>query len=222
MPDRGLRLLYLRLGRRGRTRRHLHLRRPHGRARVTRRLVTVPLTRRRVPLADAVGVILAVASVAVTLILVTHAPPPANARRPAAVRRAEWDEYGRQLQAVVNDVSTTTTTVVGPISEPANLGVPPGSTDQLGQAPSNHEDTSPPLGGSAAGGTLASIRACESGGDYSADTGNGYHGAYQYSDETWQAAGGSTVHADDASPAEQDAVTIAYIESGHRGAWPSC
>lgn len=72
-----------------------------------------------------------------------------------------------------------------------------------------------------AGGELASIRACESGGNYAINTGNGYYGAYQFDVQTWQAAGGSGMpHT--ASPAEQDRVAASWIAKGHRGAWPNC
>lgn len=68
---------------------------------------------------------------------------------------------------------------------------------------------------------LASIRACESGGDYSANTGNGYYGGYQFDLSTWQAAGGSG-YPHLASPAEQDMRAQMWINAGYRGAWPNC
>jgi peptidoglycan hydrolase-like protein with peptidoglycan-binding domain len=49
----------------------------------------------------------------------------------------------------------------------------------------------------------ASLRQCESSGDYSIDTGNGYYGAYQFDLSTWQSVGGSGSPAD-AGKAEQD------------------
>ncbi len=49
----------------------------------------------------------------------------------------------------------------------------------------------------------ASLRQCESSGDYSIDTGNGYYGAYQFDLPTWQSVGGVGSPAA-ASPAEQD------------------
>ena len=49
----------------------------------------------------------------------------------------------------------------------------------------------------------ANIRQCESGGDYSIDTGNGYYGAYQFDLGTWASVGGSGSPSN-ASPAEQD------------------
>ncbi|WP_242424920.1 transglycosylase family protein, partial [Frankia sp. EI5c] len=34
--------------------------------------------------------------------------------------------------------------------------------------------------------TWEGLRQCESGGNYTANTGNGYHGAYQFSPTTWR------------------------------------
>jgi len=58
---------------------------------------------------------------------------------------------------------------------------------------------------SVSGGVWACIRAHESGGSYSADTGNGYYGAYQFSEATWRGIGG-TGYPDDAAPGVQDAM----------------
>lgn len=72
-----------------------------------------------------------------------------------------------------------------------------------------------------AGGTLAAIRACESGGNYSTDTGNGFHGAYQFTQQTWESVGGSGNPAS-ASPAEQDRrAAMLYAREGS-GPWPVC
>lgn len=72
-----------------------------------------------------------------------------------------------------------------------------------------------------AGGTLASIKACESGGGYSTDTGNGFYGAYQFTQSTWQSVGGSGNPAA-ASPAEQDRrAAILYSQQGS-SPWPVC
>jgi hypothetical protein len=76
-------------------------------------------------------------------------------------------------------------------------------------------------GGGGAGGNLASIRACESGGNYSTNTGNGYYGAYQFDQQTWNSVGGSGNPAN-ASPAEQDARAQALINSRGSSPWPSC
>jgi hypothetical protein len=73
-------------------------------------------------------------------------------------------------------------------------------------------------GGSA---SLASIRACESEGDYTTDTGNGYYGAYQFHPQTWASVGGSGNPAH-ASPSEQDMRAQMMIDAGRRGEWPNC
>src|SRR4051794_40539303 len=75
--------------------------------------------------------------------------------------------------------------------------------------------------GGAGGAGLAAIRRCESGGNYSTNTGNGYYGAYQFDQHTWEAAGGSGSPAS-ASPAEQDRAAARWIAAGHRDAWPNC
>ena len=70
--------------------------------------------------------------------------------------------------------------------------------------------------------TLAEIASCESGGDYTTNTGNGFSGAYQFMDSTWQAVGGSTASAYQATPEEQDyRAALLYSRSGP-GQWPVC
>lgn len=73
-----------------------------------------------------------------------------------------------------------------------------------------------------AGGALDAIAQCESEGDPSTNTGNGYTGKFQFDDSTWKAAGGSTASAYQASEAEQDRVAASWIAAGHREAWPNC
>jgi hypothetical protein len=72
-----------------------------------------------------------------------------------------------------------------------------------------------------AGGTLAAIRQCESGGNYGTNTGNGFYGAYQFDLQTWRSVGGSGLPSN-ASPAEQD--MRASMLHSQRGAapWPVC
>ena len=65
------------------------------------------------------------------------------------------------------------------------------------------------------------IAACESGGNWSTDTGNGYSGGLQFSPSTWRAFGGSGSPAD-ASRSEQIAVAERVKASQGLGAWPVC
>ncbi len=67
----------------------------------------------------------------------------------------------------------------------------------------------------------SNIRQCESGGNYSTNTGNGYYGAYQFSQQTWNGLGFSGVPSD-ASPATQDAAAAKLAASAGFGQWPVC
>jgi uncharacterized protein YabE (DUF348 family) len=75
-----------------------------------------------------------------------------------------------------------------------------------------------------AGGSSAwdRIAACESGGNWAANTGNGYYGGLQFSLSTWQAYGGSG-RPDQNSREAQIAVAerVRAAEGGY-GAWPVC
>lgn len=69
----------------------------------------------------------------------------------------------------------------------------------------------------ASGGTPPEyVKQCESGGDYRAINPNGHYGAWQFSQSTWEAVGG-TGRPDQASPAEQDR-RAAILWNGGSGA----
>ena len=75
--------------------------------------------------------------------------------------------------------------------------------------------------GAAAPPHLEAIAACESGGDYSANTGNGFYGAFQFTQETWASVGG-TGNPAAASPAEQNKrAAMLYAQQGS-SPWPVC
>ncbi len=62
---------------------------------------------------------------------------------------------------------------------------------------------------------------CESGGDWSINTGNGYSGGLQFHPNTWSAFGGSG-SAHTASRSEQIAVAERVLAGQGWGAWPAC
>jgi hypothetical protein len=68
------------------------------------------------------------------------------------------------------------------------------------------------------------IAQCESGGDWSINTGNGFSGGLQFTDQTWKGFGGeeyaATAH--EASREEQIAVAKKVKDEQGWGAWPSC
>jgi peptidoglycan hydrolase-like protein with peptidoglycan-binding domain len=68
---------------------------------------------------------------------------------------------------------------------------------------------------------LARLRACESGGNYSTNTGNGFYGAYQFDLGTWNGLGYSG-RPSDASPATQDAAARTLQSQRGWSPWPAC
>jgi hypothetical protein len=65
------------------------------------------------------------------------------------------------------------------------------------------------------------IAACESGGNWAINTGNGYYGGLQFSPGTWSANGGSGMP-HQASRSEQIRVAENVLRTQGIGAWPSC
>ncbi|VXB05468.1 resuscitation-promoting factor [Citricoccus sp. K5] len=75
-----------------------------------------------------------------------------------------------------------------------------------------------------ASGVWQSLAECESGGNWSINTGNGYYGGLQFSASSWAGAGG-TQYAPlphQATPAEQIATAEKLRANGGWGHWPHC
>jgi LysM repeat protein len=71
------------------------------------------------------------------------------------------------------------------------------------------------------GGVWDRLAACESGGNWSTNTGNGYSGGLQFSQSTWKAVGGSgSPH--NASKAEQIKRGKILQQQSGWGQWPAC
>ena len=68
------------------------------------------------------------------------------------------------------------------------------------------------------------VAACESGGNWHINTGNGYYGGLQFSSSTWRAYGGGSYasRADLASKSQQIAIAQRVLASQGPGAWPVC
>lgn len=70
---------------------------------------------------------------------------------------------------------------------------------------------------------LASLRSCE--GSYNSNTGNGYYGAYQFNQGSWDANAPSSYRgkrASDAPPAVQDLAASTYYQKSGWSPWPAC
>ena len=68
------------------------------------------------------------------------------------------------------------------------------------------------------------VAACESGGNWHINTGNGFYGGVQFSASTWRAYGGGKYasRADLATKSEQIAIAENVLRGQGRGAWPVC
>ena len=70
----------------------------------------------------------------------------------------------------------------------------------------------------------SAIAACESGGNWSASTGNGFYGGLQFTEQTWLGYGGGQYapSANLATSAQQVAVAQQVLAGQGIGAWPVC
>ncbi|GAA3501884.1 resuscitation-promoting factor protein RpfA [Streptomyces prasinosporus] len=68
------------------------------------------------------------------------------------------------------------------------------------------------------------VAQCESGGNWSINTGNGYYGGLQFSASTWAAYGGTQYasSADRATKAQQIEIAEKVLAGQGKGAWPVC
>jgi len=73
------------------------------------------------------------------------------------------------------------------------------------------------------GGTVwDAIAQCESGGNWAANTGNGYYGGLQFSLSTWQAYGGTGLPSENSREQQIAIAERVRAASGGYGAWPHC
>jgi LysM repeat protein len=103
-----------------------------------------------------------------------------------------------------------------------------GASAPAGSAPQADPPTAAPVSAapqaSSGGVNWSAIAACESGGNWSADTGNGFYGGLQFTEQTWLAYGGGQYapSANQATEAQQIAVAQRVLAGQGIGAWPVC
>ena len=79
----------------------------------------------------------------------------------------------------------------------------------------------PASSGGGAGGVWLQLRECESGDNYAENTGNGFYGAYQFSEQTW-AGLGYPGRPDLEPPAMQDEAAMKLQAEAGWAPWPAC
>ena len=131
------------------------------------------------------------------------------------------NQAARASAAVVpNDVAALApppTTTPPPPPPTTTTSPPPTSTTTTTTKPASAVAAT----SSVAGGVWAQLRQCESSGNYQENTGNGFYGAYQFTQGSWEAVGG-TGNPAAASPAEQDKRAAMLMARSGAGNWPVC
>jgi len=105
---------------------------------------------------------------------------------------------------------------------PAAVPAPPAGAPAAAPAPAAAGTWPAPA--PSGGVNWSAIAACESGGNWSASTGNGFYGGLQFTEQTWLGYGGGQYapSANLATPAEQIAVAQRVLAGQGIGAWPVC
>jgi LysM repeat protein len=101
---------------------------------------------------------------------------------------------------------------------------PPAAAPVSASAPAPAAPSAAPAPAAAGGVNWSAIAACESGGNWSANTGNGFYGGLQFTQSTWQAYGGGQYasSANQATASQQIAVAQQVLAGQGIGAWPVC
>lgn len=131
---------------------------------------------------------------------------PETPVEPVQIESISWDFHGAAAQALSDLVSHLDATAPSPSTVPARItpaGIP--GADRWDR-----------------------LALCESGGDWTASTGNGYGGGLQFAHgpgwSTWQAFGGQefSAHPWEASREEQIVVAERVLSRSGWRAWPGC
>jgi hypothetical protein len=106
----------------------------------------------------------------------------------------------------------------------AGPALAPASAAMQSQTPSSVPVAASSYPASSGGVNWSAIAACESGGNWSTNTGNGFSGGLQFSQGTWDAYGGGqySSSAAGASESQQIAVAQRVLAGQGIGAWPVC
>jgi resuscitation-promoting factor RpfB len=131
----------------------------------------------------------------------------------------------------VEEARETLEAVEAKAATPAKIarGTKVAETPATPEAPAAPAASAGPSSGAAAptvagGSVWDALAQCEANGDWSINTGNGYHGGLQFSASTWAAYGGTQYAptADQASREQQIAIAQKTQAGQGWGAWPAC
>jgi Transglycosylase-like domain len=194
---------------------------------------------RRAVVGGAAGIALLVGPVALATVIVPghdgQGSVEASADSPSslvALRRTADEADVARTRAIealrtTTTAPPTTTTTAPPTTTttapPTTTTTEPPSTTTT---PPPAEDPAPPSTGGGFGdpgdyATWDALADCESGGNWQANTGNGYYGGLQFSASTWQAVGGTGLPHEHSRETQIHFGQILQARSGW-GQWPHC
>jgi hypothetical protein len=150
--------------------------------------------------------------------LATAETAQANAVQQVADLRGRQGAMQSQLEqarATVVALQQQQRAAARPAAPPA---APPAKAPSGGPAPAPAPPPAP------SGNDWDAVAQCESGGNWSINTGNGYYGGLQFSSSTWLAFGGGAYapRADLAARSQQIAIAEKVLAAQGKGAWPTC
>ncbi|MBB1254706.1 transglycosylase family protein [Streptomyces alkaliterrae] len=128
--------------------------------------------------------------------------------------RFPWSRRRRPTALLCALLALPLLTVAGPAAGPAAAGADPGRRDAA-ESPGPCRPTASPWD---------CLARCESSGDWSANTGNGFYGGLQFWQPTWEEHGGREFaeRADLATREQQIEVAERVLANQGWGAWPVC
>lgn len=126
---------------------------------------------------------------------------------------------GKEVAKELDNKTVTSKAITEEISVGTKAKPKPAKTEA--KSSSSNKATKTPANVS---GAWAALAKCESGGNWSINTGNGYYGGLQFSASSWRGAGGTKYAAlpHQATPAQQIATAENLRKNGGWGHWPAC
>jgi hypothetical protein len=161
----------------------------------------------------------------------------ADAKQQALAAASQEQQQLDSLQARLTQLETAAAVAAASAEAAANRPAPVPATQGLpvndgmiaavrtvvAPTPTVPTSTAPvtPVASGGAGGVWLELRECESGDNYQANTGNGFYGAYQFSEATWQNLG-YPGRPDLEPPGMQDQAAVRLEAQAGWGQWPTC
>ena len=155
-------------------------------------------------------VLVVLAVVVVTAGLTGAARSPAAVPRAPLLPAASWPCEGAVTGAASRARSGTPGVVSGGVVDPGSC--PPAAGAE--RAPAGADDA-----------VWERLAECESSGDWGIDTGNGYYGGLQFSEDTWRDYGGTEFAPQAHLATREEQITVAERvrdDRGGYGSWPAC